>query len=59
MGVAGAASAGVSYRLDRPSAAPGATVTIEAVYFNEDTARVTWEAPPELELQRRGQHGQI
>lgn len=34
MGLAGAATAGVSYRLDRPSAAPGETVTIEAVYFN-------------------------
>ncbi|WP_313387511.1 phospholipase A [Achromobacter aegrifaciens] len=59
MGLAGAATAGVSYRLDRPSAAPGETVTIEAVYFNEGTSRSTWEAPPELVLQWRGQDGQI
>lgn len=49
----------MSYRLDRPSAAPGDTVTIEAVYFNEGNARATWEAPPELVLQWRGQDGQI
>ena len=57
--MAGTATAGVSYRLDRPSAAPGDTVTIEAVYFNEGNARATWEAPPELVLQWRGQDGQI
>ena len=43
LGLAGTAAAGVSYRLDRPSAAPGDTVTIEAVYFNEGNARATWE----------------
>lgn len=59
LGLAGTAAAGVSYRLDRPSAAPGDTVTIEAVYFNEGNARATWEAPPELVLQWRGQDGQI
>ncbi|AUT49292.1 phospholipase A [Achromobacter sp. AONIH1] len=59
LGMAGTATAGVSYRLDRPSAAPGDTVTIEAVYFNEGNARATWEAPPELVLQWRGQDGQI
>lgn len=59
LGMAGTAAAGVSYRLDRPSAAPGDTVTIEAVYFNEGNARATWEAPPELVLQWRGQDGQI
>ena len=46
LGMAGTAAAGVSYRLDRPSAAPGDTVTIEAVYFNEGNARATWEARP-------------
>ncbi|MFY3460427.1 phospholipase A [Achromobacter xylosoxidans] len=59
LGLAGTATAGVSYRLDRPSAAPGDTITIEAVYFNEGNARATWEAPPELVLQWRGQDGQI
>ena len=59
LGLAGTAVAGVSYRLDRPSAAPGDTVTIEAVYFNEGNARATWEAPPELVLQWRSQDGQI
>ncbi|WZB63854.1 phospholipase A [Achromobacter xylosoxidans] len=58
LGMAGTAAAGVSYRLDRPHA-PGDTVTIEAVYFNEGNARATWEAPPELVLQWRGQDGQI
>ena len=38
LGAAGSAAAGVSYRLDRPSAAPGETITIEAVYFNEGIA---------------------
>ncbi|NMK49431.1 phospholipase, partial [Achromobacter sp. Bel] len=59
LGAAGSAAAGVSYRLDRPSAAPGETVTIEAVYFNEGSARANWEAPPELVLQWRSQDGQI
>ncbi|QVQ27015.1 phospholipase A [Achromobacter deleyi] len=59
LGAAGSAAAGVSYRLDRPSAAPGETVTIEAVYFNEGSARVDWQAPPELVLQWRSQDGQI
>ncbi|MGB3821150.1 MAG: phospholipase, partial [Achromobacter pulmonis] len=59
LGLSGTAAAGVSYRLDRPSAAPGETVTIEAVYFNEGNARATWQAPPELVLQWRGQDGQI
>lgn len=59
LGIAGSASAGVSYRLDRPSAAPGETVTLEAVYFNEDSARVDWQPPPELVLQWRSPDGQI
>ncbi|KAG1223574.1 hypothetical protein G6F68_020302 [Rhizopus microsporus] len=59
LGAAGSAAAVVSYRLDRPSAAPGETVTIEAVYFNEGSARANWEAPPELVLQWRSQDGQI
>ncbi|MGE8655812.1 MAG: phospholipase A [Achromobacter sp.] len=59
LGLGGTAAAGVSYRLDRPSAAPGETVTIEAVYFNEGNARATWQAPPELVLQWRGQDGRI
>ena len=42
-----------------PFGRPGDTVTIEAVYFNEGNARATWEAPPELVLQWRGQDGQI
>lgn len=59
LGLGGTAVAGVSYQLDRSSAAPGDTVTIEAMYFNEGNARATWEAPPELVLQWRGQDGQI
>ncbi|CAB3907292.1 hypothetical protein LMG26684_04922 [Achromobacter mucicolens] len=59
LGAAGSAAAGVSYRLDRPSAAPGETVTIEAVFFNEGGSRVDWQAPPELVLQWRSPNGQI
>ncbi|KNE22971.1 phospholipase, partial [Achromobacter spanius] len=59
LSAAGSAAAGVSYRLDRPSAAPGETVRIEAVYFNDGSARANWEAPPELVLQWRSQDGQI
>jgi outer membrane phospholipase A len=59
LSAAGSAAAGVSYRMDRPSAAPGETVTIEAVYFNEGSARANWQAPPELVLQWRSQDGQI
>ncbi|HAP26541.1 MAG TPA: phospholipase, partial [Achromobacter sp.] len=59
LSAAGSAAAGVSYRLDRPSAAPGETVTIEAVFFNEGGSRVDWQAPPELVLQWRSPDGQI
>lgn len=59
LSAAGSAAAGVSYRLDRPSAAPGETVTIEAVFFNEGGSRVDWQAPPELVLQWRSPNGQI
>jgi len=52
-----AAQAGVSYRLDRPAAAPGDTVRVEAVYFNDGDARSRWQPPAQLVLQWRGADG--
>jgi len=51
------ASAGVSYRLDRPAAAPGQTVRLEAVFFNDGDTSVRWGAPRQLVLQWRGADG--
>ncbi|ANY17266.1 phospholipase A [Bordetella pseudohinzii] len=53
------AAAGVSYRLDRPSAAPGDTVRIEAVYFNDGNDLARWEPPARLVLQWRDPQGQV
>ncbi|AOB26102.1 phospholipase A [Bordetella bronchiseptica] len=52
------ASAGISYRLDRPAAAPGETVRLEAVFFNDGSASAAWNAPRQLVLQWRGADGQ-
>ncbi|MFQ6712029.1 phospholipase, partial [Bordetella pertussis] len=48
------ALAGISYRLDRPAAAPGETVRLEAVFFNDGSASAAWNAPQQLVLQWRG-----
>ncbi|AKQ54486.1 phospholipase A [Bordetella hinzii] len=53
------AAAGVSYRLDRPSAAPGDTVRIEAVYFNDGNSLAQWQPPARLVLQWRDPQGQV
>ncbi|CFP13550.1 phospholipase [Bordetella pertussis] len=44
------ALAGISYRLDRPAAAPGETVRLEAVFFNDGSASAAWNAPQQLVL---------
>jgi len=54
-----AAHAGVSYRLDRAQATPGATVQIQAVFFNDSDAIADWNAPAELVLQWRDASGQV
>lgn len=53
------AAAGVTYRLDRPAAAPGETVQLQAIYFNDGDAAVRWGAPRELVLQWRDGAGGI
>lgn len=57
MGVAPLACAGVTYSLDRPSAAPGETVNVNAVYFNDGAAGSTWTVPPQIVLQWRSGNG--
>ncbi|AZY49953.1 phospholipase A [Bordetella avium] len=53
------AVSGVTYQLDRPSAAPGETVRIDAVYFNDGTAQARWEPQARLVLQWRDPQGQV
>ncbi len=53
------ALAGVTYRLDRASAAPGDTVRIEAVYFNDGESGSTWEPSEKMVVQWRGADGKI
>jgi outer membrane phospholipase A len=51
------AHAGLSYTLDQVTAAPGATVRVQAVFFNDTTAGVRWRVPRELVLQWRDATG--
>ena len=51
------ALAGVTYTLDRPAAAPGDTVRLQAVYFNDGGTSVRWNAPRQLVLQWRSATG--
>jgi outer membrane phospholipase A len=55
--LASPAAAGVMFRLDRAQAAPGETVQIEAVYFNDGANAANWKAPRELVLQWRDTQG--
>ncbi|MCD0505622.1 phospholipase A [Bordetella petrii] len=59
LGAAMPAAAGITYQLERPAAAPGETVRIQAVFFNEDNARTNWQPPNELVVQWRGANGAI
>lgn len=47
------AFAGISYTLDRAAAAPGETVHIQAVFFNDGDAGARWQVPRQLVLQWR------
>ncbi|CAM4291431.1 phospholipase A [Bordetella muralis] len=53
------AVAGITYQLERPSAAPGETVQIQAVLFNDGTAATHWRPPTQLVVQWRGTDGNI
>ncbi|HTJ99392.1 MAG TPA: phospholipase A [Bordetella sp.] len=53
------AHAGISYKLDRASAAPGTTVHVQAVYFNDTEAGGRWRPPSNLVLQWRSQSGAV
>ncbi|WP_459615058.1 phospholipase A [Bordetella sp. 2513F-2] len=53
------AIAGVTYRLDRPAAASGETVRLEAIFFNDGDAVMRWEAPRELVVQWRNANGGV
>ena len=53
------ATAGISYQLERPSAAPGETVKIQAVLFNDGTAATHWNPANQLVIQWRGSDGSI
>jgi len=53
------AAAGVVYQLDRPAAAPGDTVRVQATYFNETGSSAVFKVPGQIVLQWRGADGQI
>lgn len=51
--------AGVAYSLDRPSASPGETVRLSAIFFNDTGAGATFDVPGQIVLQWRGADGNI
>ncbi len=51
------ASAGLSYKLDRPQALPGDTINIDGLLFNDTATAITWNAPRQLVIQWRNQEG--
>ncbi|ANN71090.1 phospholipase A [Bordetella bronchialis] len=53
------AHAGVSYKLDRASAAPGTRIQVQAVYFNDTEAGGRWQPPRSLVLQWRSPSGAV
>lgn len=60
VGISAPAMAGVVFSFDRPQAAPGQTVYIEATFFNDSKAATNWQTPRELVLQwRDGQGGLV
>ncbi|SHI13724.1 phospholipase A [Pollutimonas bauzanensis] len=56
--MAATASAGITYRLDRPQALPGESVQVIGLLFNDTDTAITWTAPKNLVLQWRNQDGQ-
>ncbi|OZI30674.1 phospholipase [Bordetella genomosp. 10] len=57
--LAAPAHAGISYTLDRAAAAPGTTVRVQAVFFNDGDAGARWQPPRQLILQWRAPNGAI
>jgi len=59
LATAAPAAAGITYQLERPAAAPGETVQIQAVFFNDGDAGTQWRPPGQLVVQWRGADGTI
>ncbi|CAM4073422.1 phospholipase A [Bordetella tumulicola] len=53
------ATAGITYQLERPSAAPGETVQIQAVLFNDGNVATHWRPPNQLVVQWRSANGSV
>jgi len=53
-----AATAGVSYSLDKNHAAAGETVHVQALVFNDTPDQMDWQAPPTIVLQWRNERGE-
>lgn len=53
------ASAGISYSLDQTHAAAGEAIKVKAVVFNNTENVLSWNAPENLVLQWRNEHGQV
>jgi outer membrane phospholipase A len=53
------AVAAILYSLDRPTAAPGDTVQIRAMYFNDGANSLTFEAPARIVIEWRAADGTI
>jgi len=53
------AVAGISYQLERPSAGPGETISIQAVLFNDGTTATNRRPPSTLIVQWRASDGTI
>lgn len=56
--LASTANAGMTYKLDRPQALPGETVSITGLLFNDTDTAITWNAPKKLVIQWRNQDGE-
>lgn len=59
LGTAAPAAAGITYQLERPSAAPGETVRIQAVFFNDGGSVARWQPPAQMVVQWRSPDGTI
>lgn len=56
--LAASAHAGITFSLDRAQAAPGETVEVRAVFFNDTQTAADWVPPRQLVLQWRAESGQ-
>lgn len=59
IGCAVPATAGMSFQLEQPSAAPGDSIAIQAVLFNDSTTATNRRPPTTLVVQWRGADGSI